>query len=230
MFAKHLEMTRPGDRRSRPESPRRGFTLVEVLVVIAVIGMLVAILIPAVGSVRSMAQTSYCLNNLRDLGMSAQVYVTDRDFYPAGYDDKTAASVRRWMDALKPYMQKSGKTYRCPLDTEAAPLSWDPEMTLSYGLNVWNFHNNQKTCFWYATPKSGRYGGVYSFDVRHPSQVILFADCTSGKYYCGSGSVFNDPVPYVAYRHPGSAFNAVYCDGHAETRFETTQQDWDAAQ
>ena len=61
------------------------------------------------------------------------------------------------------------------------------------------------------------------------SQVILFADCTPGKYYCGGGSTFSTPVPNVDYRHSGS-FNVVYCDGHVETKTDTTQREWDAAQ
>ena len=208
-----------------------GFTLVELLTVVVVLALLLGLVLGAVGPARAFSQRLSCLNSLREIGMMTQAYVTDHDFYPAAYDDKTTPGhLIRWMDRLKPYMNKKSKLYRCPNDQDAVPLSWDPEITLSYGMNVWNFHNDKATCFWYATPKRGRYGGVNSYDVRHPGQVILFANCTSGNYYCGSGATFRDPVPYVAYRHLNGTFNAVYCDGHAESRTDTTQADWDAAQ
>ncbi|MCE5268134.1 MAG: hypothetical protein LLG00_09640 [Planctomycetaceae bacterium] len=45
---------------------------------------------------------------------------------------------------------------------------------------------------------------------------------------CGTDvGIFANPIPYVDYRH-GNAFNAVYCDGHAETRTATLQSEWDA--
>lgn len=54
-----------------------GFTLVELLTVIAIIGVLVAILLPVVGSVRASAKSSRCVTNLRQVGVTIQTYASD---------------------------------------------------------------------------------------------------------------------------------------------------------
>ena len=51
-------------------SNRRGFTLVELLVVIAIIAMLVALLLPAVSMARATARSTSCQNNLRNIGLA----------------------------------------------------------------------------------------------------------------------------------------------------------------
>ena len=63
---------------------RFGFTLVELLVVITIIGMLVALLLPAVQAVRENARTTQCLNNMRQLGLAAVNYESSRGELP-GY-------------------------------------------------------------------------------------------------------------------------------------------------
>lgn len=58
---------------------RYAFTLIELLTVIAIIGILASILIPVVGRVRESAQVAVCQNNLRQLGMGIQLYAADHD-------------------------------------------------------------------------------------------------------------------------------------------------------
>ena len=56
----------------------QGFTLVEMLVVIAILSMLLALLVPAVNMARAAMQSTTCLNNLHELGMATQMYITAR--------------------------------------------------------------------------------------------------------------------------------------------------------
>jgi prepilin-type N-terminal cleavage/methylation domain-containing protein/prepilin-type processing-associated H-X9-DG protein len=56
---------------------RRGFTLIELLVVVAIIALLIAILLPALGRARSLANTTRCLANVRGMGSATNLYVSD---------------------------------------------------------------------------------------------------------------------------------------------------------
>ena len=64
---------------------RRGFTLVELLVVMAIIAILIAILVPAVQQIRETARRTECLNNLKQLGIAAQNYLQAHQSFPSGW-------------------------------------------------------------------------------------------------------------------------------------------------
>jgi prepilin-type processing-associated H-X9-DG protein/prepilin-type N-terminal cleavage/methylation domain-containing protein len=192
-----------------------GFTLVEVLVVVAIIGILIGLLLPAIQAAREASRRASCGNNFHQIGIATQSFINDFNNYPQAWVNSTC----RWMDQLKPYMDKDTYAYRCPSDSKQIPCTWDKTIILSYGINVFNFHDNDH-CFWYP---------VRHVNVTSPSHVILFGDCTPGKYYCGGGGTFNSPVPNVDYRH-SSSVNVLFCDGHVETRIDTTQQEWNVFQ
>ncbi|HMO83989.1 MAG TPA: DUF1559 domain-containing protein [Lacipirellulaceae bacterium] len=62
----------------------RGLTLVEVLVVIAIIGVLIALILPAVEMAREAARRSSCANNLRQLGVAAKHHLDAQGIFPTG--------------------------------------------------------------------------------------------------------------------------------------------------
>jgi prepilin-type N-terminal cleavage/methylation domain-containing protein len=63
---------------------RRGFTLIELLVVIAIIAVLISLLLPAVQSAREAARRAQCINNLKQLALAAQNYISANNVFPQG--------------------------------------------------------------------------------------------------------------------------------------------------
>ena len=73
-----------GDRVRIGRSRRRGLSLLELICVIAIIGLLMALFLPAIQSARESARSTACLNNLRQIGLATQAYETARGHFPPG--------------------------------------------------------------------------------------------------------------------------------------------------
>jgi len=65
-----------------------GFTLVEILVVVATIGILVALMLPAIQQARESARKSQCANNLKQIGLGMHAYLGTHKAFPPGYESK----------------------------------------------------------------------------------------------------------------------------------------------
>ncbi len=112
----------------------RGFTLVELLVVIGIIAVLISILLPALNRARAQANTVKCQSNLKQLALAAIMFASEHQQYLPHAENNGAVRMKgwntrvgttwewdepawSWEQALIKYMQKSNKALLCPSDT-----------------------------------------------------------------------------------------------------------------
>ena len=73
-----------GSRNSGEHAAKRGFTLVELLVVITIIGILMSLLLPAVQAAREAARRAQCSNNLKQIGLGILNFEAAQKKLPTG--------------------------------------------------------------------------------------------------------------------------------------------------
>jgi prepilin-type N-terminal cleavage/methylation domain-containing protein/prepilin-type processing-associated H-X9-DG protein len=114
---------------------RHAFSLIELLVVVAIIGLLVALLLPAVQAARAAARRTNCASNLRQVGLAMCQYCdTHRGAFP-DTDHTADAPNRSWIYTIAPYMESVNKIRICPDDPKGRER-FDLRLT-SYVMNAY---------------------------------------------------------------------------------------------
>ena len=115
-------MKRSADTRQGSPSARYGFTVIELLIVIAIIGVLLAITIPAVQKAREAARRTECANNLKQMGLAMHQFLqTHKNQFPKS-SHGTSDLESTWIYTLAPFMENVDKIRICPEDPRADEL------------------------------------------------------------------------------------------------------------
>jgi prepilin-type N-terminal cleavage/methylation domain-containing protein/prepilin-type processing-associated H-X9-DG protein len=221
---------------------RRAFTLIELLIVIAIIGILAAILFPVFARARENARRASCQSNLKQIGLASMQYSQDYDekvvpIYTQGATRKcywfgsVTDGATKTLDAtaglLYPYM-KSSQIKACP--------SFDNTLRTELGLNGYGYNVS------YLSPYDATAGyeprSVALAQIQEVSKTVFMADSARLRNYDAttyapiSPSVFEasseltppgDTTPqtytgdYPTFhaRHNGTG-NVLFCDGHVK--------------
>lgn len=235
---------------------RQGFSLVELLVVMAIIAVLVSMLIPAVNRVRAAANSTYCKNNLRQLGLAIHLYAHEHDndlppvtefawFLPPGAGNKEVywfgevlpdKSIDFSTGTLSRYMEGNMASMQCPDFKTGQFVQRFNGASSGYGYNYQYLGGG---------PTQGPNGqavkaSISISSVKSTSTTIAFADSARVPFQGGGTlleeNLFLDPpsnnYPSVHFRHGSGHANVLWLDGHvsAEHYSQANSPGWFNAQ
>lgn len=232
-------------RTARQET---GFTLVELLVVMGIIGLLLALLAPAIGRAKSAGERGHCTSNLGQLFKANENYAVDYETYVPAAADIWGRNLQRWHGTrqrqsarfeghggpLANYLGPAGQVRACPSMRNFR--SGFEAGCGGYGYNQAGVGSQSydKGSF------AGAANGMPPAKLSHPVSTVMFTDsaflnAAGGKNlieYSFAEAFFalsdtppitetSPAVPSIHFRHRGAA-QVVWCDGHVSSELMQT--------
>jgi prepilin-type N-terminal cleavage/methylation domain-containing protein/prepilin-type processing-associated H-X9-DG protein len=237
---------------------KKGFTLVELLVVIGIISLLIAMLLPALNKARQQAKQVQCASNMRQIGQAVFMYANQNGGRPPPtqyvWTDPATNKLLdlRWQEYLcdQKYLPEDAKTpgnLKSVLLCPSSSVLFSDQHSPYYG----NYTANQHLLGYYNPGASWRnnYHGIKLQQVSNPSSRIMFLEGgyyylislrakspATANYYIAGASV-NTTVSWggtyggdaILGRHPNKTINILFADGHvANTPAELLVKDYAA--
>lgn len=209
-----------------------GFSLWELLTVVAILSLLMAVLIPSFIVVRAEAWRIYCVNNIREMVFAAHRYACQHDgqLPPAYVRDYTAKTTVTWEAFLwgTNYQQC---VQQCPVFKGSA--MWKGDVFTGYNYNSSYLGGTTLIKKGMKLPNSTK--SAHLFDIKTPSECAMFGE---GEYESGANKFMRSPFAgdldadaslalggTQGFRHRGRT-NVGFADGHVESlgiRYTTTE-------
>lgn len=200
---------------------QKGFTLIELLVVVAIIAVLIAILLPALGNARKIAKTVSCSANLRAIGQAVQMYESDsRNFVTHNFATPAVGFYGQYYGItalLKEGYVKSARSLWCLEDPELRQADNAGRPAITDDPASWPWRAG-----YFARPFSDQSRWPYKFygydggwsgpgkftplgidKIQNPSGTIVYADKISNRYF--KKTVLHD-----------KGWNCLFVDGHVQ--------------
>jgi prepilin-type N-terminal cleavage/methylation domain-containing protein/prepilin-type processing-associated H-X9-DG protein len=181
----------------------RGFSLLELLVVIAIIAILLTLLLPSLASARNKARSTQCQNNLKQLGLATRMYLDDQLPWPDHLIRLEANSQEN--------NQSRDTIWRCPSTSLDDPLR---KAFSDYTLNFYGSGNR--------TNQLGLGFKRKEHEVVNPPQMIVLGEMAYVEIFAPQSSSLWADMPFksgkgyqLCWRHSSRA-NSLLADGHIE--------------
>ncbi|MCX7798964.1 MAG: type II secretion system GspH family protein [Fimbriimonadales bacterium] len=216
----------------------RAFTLIEVLVVVAILAILAGLLFPVFSRAKARAKQAACLSNLKQLGSAIGLYMADYDDrFPQAVDASDKYRPEIWSEfpdfqaripylpllheALGPYT-KSRDIFRCPSDDGTSVL--DNNFPLRFE-SAPSMHATYGSSYFFRTEIAFRFFSQTDFQL--PADVNVLFDA-AGHWHGSSGRLTEEDSfeSYLA-KTKGYRYNVLFGDFHAKSRsFSEVQRAW----